>query len=46
MNEPNQPRWTLTAHQERHHHTRSFEEELVSLLKKNELEFEEKYLWS
>ena len=34
------------AHQERHHHTRSFEEELVSLLKKNELEFEEKYLWS
>ncbi len=34
------------AHQERRHRSRSFEEELVSLLKKNELEFEEKYLWS
>ena len=34
------------AHQERHHRGRSFEQELVSLLKKNELEFEEKYLLS
>ncbi len=34
------------AHQERHHRSRSFEEELVSLLKKNELEFEEKYFWA
>ncbi len=32
------------AQQERHHRKRSFEEELLSLLKKNELEFEEKYL--
>lgn len=34
------------AHQEAHHRSRSFEEELVSLLRKNELEFEEKHLWS
>jgi REP element-mobilizing transposase RayT len=33
------------AKQEEHHRRRTFEEELVSLLKKNEIAFEEKYLW-
>jgi putative transposase len=32
--------------QEDHHRSRSFQEELVSLLKKNELDYDEKYLWS
>ena len=33
------------AKQEEHHQRRTFEDELVSLLKKNEIAFEEKYLW-
>ena len=33
------------AKQEEHHRRRTFEDELVSLLKRNEIEFEEKYLW-
>ena len=33
------------VNQEEHHRRQSFEDELLSLLKKNELEFEEKYLW-
>ena len=32
--------------QEDHHRRHTFEEELVSLLKRNELEYDEKYLWS
>jgi putative transposase len=31
--------------QEDHHRSRSFEDELVSLLKRNELEYDENYLW-
>lgn len=34
-----------THNQERHHRRRSFEDEFVSLLKKNEIEYEERYLW-
>jgi len=33
------------AKQEEHHRHRTYEDELVSLLKRNEIEFEEKYLW-
>jgi REP element-mobilizing transposase RayT len=33
------------ANQEDHHRRRTFEDELVSLLKRNEIEFDEKYLW-
>ena len=32
--------------QEDHHRRRTFEDELVSLLKRHELEYEERYLWS
>jgi len=32
--------------QELHHRRHSFEDELIGLLKKNELHFDEKYLWS
>ena len=31
--------------QEEHHRRISFEDEFVSLLKKNEMEFDERYLW-
>ena len=37
--------YQYVASQEEHHRRQSFEDELLSLLKKNELEFEEKYLW-
>lgn len=33
------------AKQEEHHRRGTYEEELVSLLKRNEIEFEEQYLW-
>ena len=33
------------VNQEAHHRKVSFEDEYVSLLKRNEIEFEEKYLW-
>ena len=33
------------ADQEEHHRRVSFEDEFVSLLKKNEMEFDERYLW-
>lgn len=32
--------------QEQHHRNRTFEIELTSLLKRNEIEFEERYLWA
>ena len=32
--------------QEDHHRRRTFEEELTSLLKRNEIEYDERYLWS
>ena len=32
--------------QEEHHRRHGYEDELVSLLKRNELEFDERYLWS
>jgi hypothetical protein len=32
--------------QEDHHRRRSFEEELVTLLKRHEIEYDERYLWS
>jgi hypothetical protein len=31
--------------QESHHHRKTFKQELVSLLKKNEIDFDERYLW-
>lgn len=31
--------------QEKHHQKKTFKQELVSLLKKNDIEYEEKYLW-
>ncbi len=31
--------------QERHHRRATFQEELVSLLKKNQIEYDERYLW-
>ena len=31
--------------QERHHRRRTFKQELVSLLKKNDIEYDERYLW-
>ena len=37
--------YQYVASQEEHHRRQSFEDELLSLLKKNELEFEERYLW-
>jgi putative transposase len=33
------------ANQERHHKTRSFRDEFIEILTKNEIEFDEKYLW-
>ncbi len=29
----------------KHHRKKTFKEELVSLLKKNDIEYDEKYLW-
>lgn len=34
------------ADQERHHAARTFEEEFVELLRKNDIEFDIKYLWT
>jgi len=31
--------------QERHHRRKTFKQELVSLLKKNDIEYDERYLW-
>ena len=38
--------YRYVARQEEHHRRVTFEDELVSLLKKHELEFNEKYLWT
>ena len=34
------------ANQEAHHKKRTFEDEFISLLRKNDVEFDRKYLWS
>ena len=34
------------ANQERHHRKRSFRDEFVGMLRANEIEFDERYLWS
>jgi REP element-mobilizing transposase RayT len=31
--------------QEQHHRTTTFQQELVALLKRNEIEYDERYLW-
>jgi hypothetical protein len=33
------------ANQERHHKKRSFRDEFIEILRVNQVEFEEKYLW-
>ncbi|HSY50081.1 MAG TPA: transposase [Thermoanaerobaculia bacterium] len=35
----------LLARQEEHHRKRSFQEEYLDLLKKHDIEFEERFLW-
>lgn len=37
--------WDYIARQEEHHRRRTFEDELVSLLKRNEIDSDEKRLW-
>jgi hypothetical protein len=32
--------------QEEHHRRQPFEDELISLLKRNEVDYDERYLWS
>ena len=33
------------AHQEEHHKTKTFQEEYVAFLKKNAIEYDERYVW-
>jgi len=33
-------------HQEEHHRKQTFKEELISLLEKNNIEYNERYLWN
>jgi hypothetical protein len=44
--ESNLPQVTrYIANQTQHHHAQSYQDEFIALLKKHEIEFDERYLW-
>ncbi|MHB0960994.1 MAG: hypothetical protein ACYC0X_22625 [Pirellulaceae bacterium] len=46
MSHSNLPRATrYIANQGQHHHAQSYLDEFIALLKKHEIEFDERYLW-